>query len=177
MDAPIARNYVNWTLPRAERDSFLCYVERARGCQAAKEGMRAKSGGTRAKGRDLMDETECETESMDGTRKSVHAVVPLGRIEVLPFATVTPGTPCIDSSFKLRISGRTNARALARPPARPRVHHQTSNAIEAVSRIRNERLCTSLGWILSRARDVQDGGRDSITRRKNIPRDPRARSF
>jgi len=65
-----------------------------------------------------MDETESRAESMEGTRKSVHAAVPLGRIEVLPFATVTPASPCIDSSFKLGISGRASERASERAGGR-----------------------------------------------------------
>jgi len=106
-----------------------------------------------------MDETESRAESMDGTRKSVHAAVPLGRIEVLPFATVTPASPCIDSSFKLGISGRASERARA-------------YIIKRVTRLKRFRgfetsdcVCRPAGFYRGRA--TYKG--DSITRCKNIP--------
>ena len=40
--------------------------------------------------------------------------VPLGRSQAVPFATGNAASPCIDSSFKLRISARARARTHAR---------------------------------------------------------------
>jgi len=118
-----------------------------------------------AEGRDLMDETESGAESMDGTRKSVYAAVPLGRIEVLPFATVTPASPCIDSSFKLGISGRE--RASERASARERAY-----IIKRVTRLKRFRGfetsdCVRRPAGFYRGRATYKG--DSITRCKNIP--------
>lgn len=88
MDAPIARNYVNWTLPRAERQFSMLRRAYTR-LSSSEKGNGSEKRGNGGRTRSLMDETKRGAESMDGDGEERTRRVPLGRIRVLPFATVT----------------------------------------------------------------------------------------
>lgn len=122
MDAPIVRNYVNWTLPRAERQfSTLC-----RACTRLSGSERGNEVGKRRRKRKREAwwmRQRAKRNQWTGRGGETYAAVPLGRIQVLPFATVTRALHVSIRLSNLEFSGRVRA------SPRSRVRHQTSNAI------------------------------------------------
>jgi len=110
MDAPIVWNYVNWTLPRAERQfSMLC-----RACMHLSGGERENKVEKRRRKRKRPDGWDKERNGINGRNEEEKRWVPLGRIGVLPFATVTRALHVSIRLSSFEFSGCVCARAHAR---------------------------------------------------------------
>lgn len=111
---------------REQRDNFLCYVERAalsscdreKRCAKERERERGKlSGGSEMLRRERVEVTGLERDGWGWKGWERARAVPLGRSQVVPFATVTQPLHVSIRLSKLRISARARARA-PRAPAR-----------------------------------------------------------
>lgn len=169
MDAPIARNYVNWTLPRARRDSFLCCLL-CRACMHLLGGERESEVEKRRRERKRPDGWDKERNGINGRNEEEKRTrwVPLGHIEVLPFAHGNANSPSIRlSSFEF--SG------CVRECPRSRVH-----IIKRVTRFKwfrgfetSDCVRRPVGFYHVRATYTGD----SITWQKYLERRTHARSF
>lgn len=102
---------------REQRDNFLCYVERAalsscdreKRCAKERERERGKlSGGSEMLRRERVEVTGLERDGWGWKGWERARAVPLGRSQVVPFATVTQPLHVSIRLSKLRISARAH---------------------------------------------------------------------